>query len=229
MPFRPFYLLFLALLTLTTTPGFSQTGLDPVKPGELLKNLPPAPPNWKLTVSQASHIVQNPPRSLAIREYVLEGEIDGKPASRRVKLTLLDTCGDDGILAVYSEPKPGTQTENISRQGTWLTIGTVRAVQVEAPSVDLQIEALLEKRFLLTISVISKIDGKSETSLAPSSLESWLSKVNVGALKIAGASSKRLDFSSSQTVVMERVDELNPKNSRTFKVALAGEVAEDFN
>jgi hypothetical protein len=173
----------------------------PVRPADLLKCLPPSGPDWRLTVSSAAGLKQNPPKSKAVREYVSLHPEEGKPPAK-VQLTLVDTCGDPVLLDLFSGP---------------LTIAGQPARRAANPNGSERTEVLLLKRFLLYVTA-SPEDGAK--------IDRWISQVDLAALQRAAAASGTADDSQNFAFTVERVDELNPQRNASAVFQMGNQIPE---
>lgn len=175
----------------------------PVSPAEILKLLPPAPPNWKITSSRASNQVTS--WVLTIAQKSLEytpppdpAQPSKTPLTMKTSITLIDGGGEQ-MSGQFENFKPGVSgsQENLIINGcptviTKESAGRERAVMS------------INSRFTFTLVVENQLVGTAK---------SWAATLDVGKLVAAGKASAPLAKLPSE-VQIELVDELNPRNNR---------------
>jgi hypothetical protein len=187
------------------------TVILPVRPAELLKQLPEAQPEWKLTASNARHLPRTRPQARAFREYQKippppqPGAEPGKPSL--VRITVLDTVSNSEIKELFRGPAAG-------EGGTKLNLSGFPAIRTPFPNEDDHVDVLAQDRFLVTIALIGPDAGKAED---------WLKRVNWDGLRKAAAHKTPFDPKKELVFMVERVDELNPSRTRTARYAIAPE------
>jgi hypothetical protein len=185
------------------------SGVLPLRPAELLKQLPAPQPDWKLTASNAKHLPRTHPQARAFREY-LKLPAPGQPAIEPekqsvVRITLLDTVSNSEISELFRGTASG-------EGGSKLTLNGFPAIRSSFPKETDHVDVLAHDRFLVTIALIGPDAGKPED---------WLKRVNWEGLRKAAANKTYFDPKKELVFMVERVDELNPARTRTARFSIA--------
>jgi hypothetical protein len=183
--------------------------LVPAAPATVLACLPPAPANWKLTLSHGYNLYSHWQFTVAVRHYLevppppLPGQPPKTPGTTEIVIT--DTAYYPPRDNIFTNPKWGTRP-NQERS----TLGDCPAIKTHPdPSVTDGPEQLMvwvKKRF--TVYVVT---SHQET---PAN-EKWAQLVNYDALN-------RITDDGPRILVvplkMSGIDELNPANSHTYSL-----------
>ena len=182
----------------------------PVRPAELLKCLPPAEKSWRITVSNADHLKQNPPKSRATREYTYARDASETSVGPKVvQITLVDTCASYELVSLYAEPKAGQPDEG--RGGSRFRLDGMPATRIHSQGQPDTVEVLALDRFIVRISVPEKENA-----------EQWVRKIDFKMLKRLAEASGTINQLRSYSFTFERVDEINPKKNKSINAAVAG-------
>lgn len=176
----------------------------PVSPAEILKLLPPAPTNWKITSSRASNQVTS--WVLTIAQKSLEytpppdpAQPNKPPLTMKTSITLIDGGG---------EPLSGSQFDNFAPGNLGnlekFVIANCPAILTKAQAGQERLTMSIGQRFLVTLVLENQ---------PPNSAKSWAQMLNIPKFTAAAASTKPMAALPSE-VQIELVDELNPKNNR---------------
>lgn len=188
------------------------TFLLPIRPAELLKFLPEPQTGWRLTASNAKHVVRNRPLSKASRELVRDPS-PGDPSPTEAKqslarITLLDMAGNTELAALFSgEAAPGDK-------GGRLTVNGMPGIRRPTPEESDHLEVLAYNRFIITVVLIGPDPAKAED---------WLKRINLEGLRQAAAKETRYDPRKDLEFLVDRVDELDPKRTRSARFSIAPE------
>lgn len=208
----PKHLLFFAAISIQVgcLPVILKGQVIPVRPAELLRCLPAPEPGWKMTISTAAHLRQNPPQSTATREYILPNDASVNPDGTNpimLRVVLHDTAGDPDLRAMYS------QTAANNSPGQWFSLEGMPAVRLEVPGKTGHVEGLVYDRFVLKLILSGPAKDRPEK---------WFGSINLPALRQLAAKPEQIDTDKTYEFNMEVVDELNPDRSRTLKFEIAG-------
>jgi hypothetical protein len=183
--------------------------LVPVPPDALLKVLPDAAPDWKLTASTGKTFYSTGLLSRATRlfEYApADASAEGQGAT--CKITVTDTAGNTSRLGKFKDFKveEGDGYQKI-------VIKTYPAIVRDIPNYGTTITMLVNKRFTLDIL----LKGMPLNQVGP-----WIEASNLGAL---GGVREEPIGSDSSILEMVSIDELNPAMSRTYAMVLSDKEA----
>jgi hypothetical protein len=191
--------------------------LLPVRPAELLKCLPPAEEGWVLKASGGEHVLNIRPMSQAERTYIREAN-PGAPApaptgavppAETLRINIVDIA-DNGVFAENFE----LNREKAKK----ITVGAISAYRVPQEGEADHLEALLFKRFVVTVVLAAPAGGAADK---------WLSKIDLQALESAANKKEFFSRKTDVNFVSERVDELNPKRTRSTVWSIAPEPLPD--
>lgn len=192
--------------------GSAESGaIIPVRPTDLIACLPGAGIGWKLTQSNAEHLRQDIPMSKAIREYTFQQQ---NALLVRSKITLLDTGAAPEIIHLYDVPEAGAQ----DTRGERLTIAGLPAVKINTADTA-RVEALAFQRFLIIVEITGSPTEKPEE---------WIKRIDFAKLQSHSNKVERLELAKrSYPFTLERVDELDPKRSRSTRAYIGEDPPKD--
>lgn len=189
----------------------TKPGILPVRPAELLKQLPDPQPEWRLTASNARHLPRSRPLSRAFREYIRipgpEQSLSGPSTPSVVRITILDTV----LNSDTSELFRGTAANGRENK---LTLNGLPAIRTAVPNETDHVDVLAHDRFLITVVLVGPDSAK---------VEDWLKQINLEGLKKVSANETHFDPQKDLNFMMERVDELNTKRTRSARFSVAPE------
>jgi len=203
----------------------STKAMVPVRPSELLKSLPAAPAGWKVTHSVGEDLPDVWPKAKAVREYILEipnptGQGPAIPVEK-IQLIVVDTAGQPGSLRRFAPPVPGEERP----PGERIQVGAMPAIRKPKEGQKERVDALALDRFLLVASVEPLSPPANAPLVSPPKMEKpedWIQKFNVEILRNAPKSEAKIDVEKDHSMLVERIDELNPaqssKSTWTFSV-----------
>jgi len=180
----------------------------PLEPAPLLSLLPPAPQNWKLTISKAtgrlSYALQ--PETTAVRQYTFvpppppPGVTVPPPPPKTVFLSLLDTGDDPERMRIFKNFKPSDQPTSMGgAKYSSVVVDGCEASQIEEATATI-LTVKVSDRFLLTLRFIN---------LEDSDRDQWLRLVQLPKLTDASAKAPQTPLVSG-AITLESIDELNP-------------------
>jgi hypothetical protein len=202
-------LLFLLLVTAMQFCSAQDRGfLLPVPPAHLLKCLPPASAPWTLTASKGKHELNLLPMSKAERTYTRP--LPANPAApagekqiETVKIRLIDIGDMGSVSETFDERRSHAQKTSIGSLPAYRLPGTGEADKVEM---------LLLNRFVVTLTLLSPQPGK---------VDAWVEKINGHMLRSLADKQEFFSPKESYEFVAEKVDELNPKQSKKIVWSIA--------
>jgi hypothetical protein len=174
----------------------------PLSPAELLKFVPNAPANWKITSSIASNQVNSWLLTIAQRsiEYTPSNNqnVQGAP-TMKTSIILMDSGGQQMSAGHFDNFRPGLSG---NRENAVIN-GCPTLITRESPIRERAIMNV-NNRFMLTLVAENQPLG---------SAKNWAATLDVRKLAEAGRASPLMARVPTE-VKIELVDELNPKNNR---------------
>jgi hypothetical protein len=173
-----------------------------VSPAEILKLLPPAPTNWKVTSSRASNQVTSWVLTIAQKSFesvVQPADPKTGPITMKTSITLIDTAGEDMWGGQFDNFKPSS-----SGNRELILIGGCPAIILKGQ----------QGKELLTMSINNRFKVQLTTENQPvNSAKAWAATLDINKLNESARASKTLATLPNE-VPIELVDELNPNNNR---------------
>lgn len=201
--------LFFALALIQLSQGTSlaeRRPIQPLSPQELLRLLPSAPEGWELKASHAQSSFSTWLSSMATREFKYTPPLQpGAPSPAIPISTTRIILADGGYGPTVGAPFKNFQIgkeQDVER----LLVSGIPAIRFQTKEGEPQRTMLwVNDRFFVTVETTNQ-DQKA--------MDEWITRLNLAALQKIPKS----DVPMSNPVTITRVDELNKRNNRSYKL-----------
>ena len=180
---------------------------EPLPPADVLKLLPIAPANWKMTASTATNSFSDWLKSSAARtfQYTPPPQPNASPPPvQTTRVTVTDTGYYPQFAAEFVGHRPGKEND-VEK----FLIGSVPAIRITRGPLEV-LSVLLNGRFVIQV--------RAENQAARST-ETWLRLVDTANIARQPAGGDRIP----QPVTITRVDELHPDRNTSYPLSWASE------
>jgi hypothetical protein len=182
--------------------------ITPLAPNELLKLLPGAPQQWKLTASNASNSFSDWLTSRATRTFTFtppSAPSAPSAAPQITRTTITDTGYFPQATTQFTAFRPGKEND-VEKS----FINSLPAIKISRGATEI-LNVLIKGRFIVQI----RTDNQK-----PNSSESWLKLFDIGRIAALPDSG---DEKIPQPVTIITIDELDPKKNTSYPLIWASE------